>query len=153
MYTSLVTRPDITFGVVTLSQFLDNPEDAHWEAVKHILHYLSSTKTLALTYGEEHYDLLGYTDTDGAMQEHRHAISGYTFLIDGGAVFWSSQKQELVMLSTAEAEYVTATHAAKEALWLWRLIHKLFPSLARPIMLYCNNQSTLKLIEDDNYQA
>jgi hypothetical protein len=94
---------------------------------------------------------LGYTDADGATQEHRRAISGYSFLIDGGAISWSSKKQELVTLSTAEAEYVAATHVAKEAIWLRRLIHELFPSLARPTTLYCDNQSALKLIEDDNY--
>jgi len=153
MYASLATRPDITFGVATLSRFLDSPGDVHWAAVKRILRYLSGTKTLALTYGEERHDLLGYTDADGATQEHRRAISGYSFLIDGGAISWSSKKQELVTLSTAEAEYVAATHAAKEAIWLRRLIHELFPSLARPTTLYCDNQSALKLIEDDNYRA
>lgn len=48
-------------------------------------------------------------------QEHRRAISGYVFMVDGGAVSWTSKKQELVTLSTAE--YVAATQAAKEAMW------------------------------------
>src|SRR6202008_3057996 len=56
-------------------------------------------------------------------------------------------------LSTAEAEYVAATHAAKEAKWLRRLIHELFPSLAKPTTIFCDNQATLRLIEDDNYRA
>jgi len=86
--------------------------------VKCVIHYLSGTKDYVLTYGNKHHDLLGYSDADGATQEHRHAISGYTFLIDGGAVSWSSRKQEIITLSTAEAEYVATTHAAKEALWL-----------------------------------
>jgi hypothetical protein len=60
----------------------------------------------------------GFTDADGAMQEHRHAIMGYAFLIDGGAISWSSKKQEIVTLSTAKSEYVAATHVAKEAIWL-----------------------------------
>ena len=53
-------------------------------------------------------------------------ISGYVFLVDGGAVLWSSKKQELVTLSTTEAEYVAATHAAKEAIWLQQLIREIF---------------------------
>ena len=106
-----------------------------------------------LTYGDERHDLIGFTDADGATQEHRHAISGYAFLIDSGAVSWSSQKQELVTLSTAEAEYVAATHAAKEALWLRRLLFKLFPSHKTPTTLFCDNQAALQLIEDDNYRA
>ena len=62
--------------------------------------------------------LVGYVDTDGATQEHQRAITGFAFLVDGGAILWGSKKQELVMLSTAESKYVAATHAAKEALWL-----------------------------------
>jgi hypothetical protein len=153
MYASVATRPDISFAVAALSQFLDNPGEVHWEAVKRILRYLSGTKDFVLTYGNECHNLIGYTDADGATQEHRRAISGHAFLIDGGAVSWSSKKQELVTLSTAEAEYVAATHAAKEALWLRRLVFELFPSLEAPTVLYCDNQAALRLIEDDNYRA
>ena len=45
------------------------------------------------------------------------------------AVLWSSKKQELVMLSTTKAKYVAATHAAKEALWIWCLLTELFASI------------------------
>jgi Reverse transcriptase (RNA-dependent DNA polymerase) len=122
MYASIATCPDITFAISTLSQFLDNLGEAHWDAVKHVFHYLAGTKDLQLTYGGERHDLIRYTDADGASQPHRHAISGYAFLIDGGAISWSSRKQEIVTLSTAEAEYVAATHIAKEAIWLRHLI-------------------------------
>jgi hypothetical protein len=86
--------------------------------MKWIFHYLTGTKDRMLTYGEERHELLGYTDMDGASQPHCRVISGYAFLIDGGAVSWSLWKQELVTLSTAEAEYVTMTHTAKECIWL-----------------------------------
>jgi hypothetical protein len=62
-------------------------------------------------------------------------------------------KQELVTLSTAEAEYVAATHAAKECIWLRRLIGELFPSLIRQTTLHCDNQAALRLATDDNYHA
>jgi transposase InsO family protein len=153
MYASVATRPDISFAVSTLSQFLDNPGDAHWIGVKRIFRYLAGTRDVELTYGAERHDLIGYTDADGATQEHRRAISGNAFLIDGGAISWSSRKQELVTLSTAEAEYVAATHAAKETLWLRKLVHELFPSLIASTPLYCDNQAAIKLIEDDNYHA
>ena len=71
-----------------------------------------------LTYRGDKRGLVGYVDADGVSQEHRRAISGYVFMVDGGVVSWSSKKQELVTLSTAEAEYITQTHAAKEAIWL-----------------------------------
>ena len=96
---------------------------------------------------------MGYTDADGASQPHWHAILGYMFLIDGGAISWLSCKQELVTLSTVEAEYVAATHAAKEAVWLRRLIGELSPSLLCGTLLLCDNQAALKLATDDNYRA
>jgi transposase InsO family protein len=153
MYASVATRPDITFAVSTLSQFLENPGEAHWEAVKRVFRYLSGTRDYALTYGGERHDLTGYTDADGASQDHRRAISGYAFLFDGGAISWSSRKQELVTLSTAEAEYVAATHAAKECIWLRRLIGELCPTILSTTTLHCDNQAALKLATDDNYHA
>ena len=66
---------------------------------------------MELVYGGEKRGLEGYVDVDGVSQEHRHAISGFIFLVDGGAISWSSKKQELVTLSITEAKYVAATHA------------------------------------------
>ena len=118
MYAVVTTHPDIAFAVSTLLQFLENLGEVHWQVVKHMFHYLTGTCDLMLTYGAEHNELHSYTDADGASQEHRHAISSYVFLIDGGAISWSLCKQELVMLSIAEAEYVAAMHAMKECIWL-----------------------------------
>jgi hypothetical protein len=95
----------------------------------------------------------GYADADGASQEHRHAISGYTFLVDGGAISWGSRKQELVTLSTTEAEYVIAMHTVKEIIWLRRLIGELFGPLTNPTLLYSDNQSAIALMKDGNYHA
>ena len=153
MYAAVATRPDIAFAVSILSQFLDNPGTLHWEATKRVFRYLAGTKNYQLMYGGERHDLEGYTDADGAMQEHRHAISGYAFLFDGGAISWSSKKQELVTLSTAEAEFVAATHAAKEALWLRKLLGDIYPGPKPPTPFHCDNQAALSLIKDDNYHA
>ncbi len=98
MYTAVATHPDIAYAVSTLSQFLNNPREVHWNALKRIFHYLSGTANLALTYSGKRHDLTGYMDADGAMQEHQRAISGHTFLIDGGTISWSLCKQELVTL-------------------------------------------------------
>src|SRR5204863_2474677 len=106
-------RLDISFAVGTLAQFMENPGEAHWEAAKRVFRYLQRTKEWKLKYGGEKRGLVGFTDADGMSQEHRHAISGHAILIDDGAVSWSSKKQELVVLSTTETEYVAATHAAK----------------------------------------
>ena len=117
-YCAVATCPDIAFSVSLLAQFMENPGRVHWEAVKRVFQYLSGTKNWKLPYRITEEGLKGYTDTDGSLKEHHHAISGYAFLVNGGAISWSSKKQSLITLSTAESEYVTATYAAKEALWL-----------------------------------
>ena len=153
MYAAVATHPNIAFAVSTLSQCLENPGEAHWQVVKQVFRYLVGTCRHALTYGAEQHDLLGYTDADGASQEHCCAILGYAFLIDGGAVSWMSHKQELVMLSTAEAEYIAAMHAAKECIWLCRLIGELFPLLLTRTTPHCDNQAALTLAVDNNYHV
>ena len=157
MYAAIGMRPDIAFAVSTLAQYSENPGQVHWDAVKHVFRYLNGMKELALTYGGEGRGkgrgLEGFSDVDGASQEHRHAITGYAFLIDGGAVSWSSKKQELVTLSTTEAEYVASSQASREALWLRRLIGEVFRPLKEPTPLYCDNQSAIALAQNDNYHA
>jgi hypothetical protein len=85
-WASLATHPDITFAMGSIAQFAANPRIAHWEAVKQIFHYLKGTSNLWLTYGETRHILEGYADADGSMMEDQCAISGYVFLIDGGAI-------------------------------------------------------------------
>ena len=99
MYAAVGTCPDIAFTVGQVARFMDNPGSPHWEAVKRIFCYLKGTRDHCLVYGEKDHSISGYTDADGMSNEDRHAISGYTFLIDGGAVSWSSKHQSLITLS------------------------------------------------------
>jgi len=98
-------------------------------------------------------NLVGYADADGSMAEDRHAISGYAFMLHGGAVSWSAKRQEIVSLSTTESEYVAVTHAAKEALWIRSLLSQLFPGKLDPTTLFSDNQSTITLAKDHQYHA
>ena len=126
---------------------------AHWSAVKWAFAYLNGSVDLELTYGREVQGLMGYTDADGSVNEDRKAISGYAFLINGGAVSWSSKKQEIISLSITEAEYVAAMHATKEALWLRNFIGQVFGDVLDPTTLYCDNQSAIALAKDHQYHA
>jgi len=153
MYASLGTRPDITYAVQTLSRFSTNPGIEHWEAVKRVFRYLKGTKEMWLSYGGQRRELEGYADADGSMAEDRRAVSGYAFLIHGGAVSWSAKRQEIVSLSTTESEYVAATSAAKEALWLRSLITELFGTNLDATTLFSDNQSAIALTKDHQYHA
>ena len=117
---------DITFATSFVFQFNANPSLEHWEAVKQIYQYLIGMKSLMLTFRTQMRGLIGYVDTDGATQEHWCAITRFAFFVDVEVILWGLKKQEFVMLSTAESEYIAATHAINEALWLWWLIGKMF---------------------------
>ena len=131
-----------------MAQFLENPSQVHWEAAKHVVRYLKTTKGLKLTYGgSERHGFEGFLDADGATQDHRRAISGFVVLVDGGTVSWSSEKQELVTLSTMEAEYVSATH--KELIWFQHLIEEIFWPLSSPTVLHLDNQSAIVLANSE----
>ena len=80
-------------------------------------------------------------------------ISGYVYILDGGAVSWALKKQELVTLSTMEAEYVAATHATKEGIWLCRLVEEVFRPLTHPMPLYSDSQLAIALTKDRSYHA
>ena len=85
------------------------------------------------------------------MAEDRHAISGYAFLLNGGAVSWAAKRQEIVSLSTTESEYVAVTHASKEVLWLRSLITQLFDVILEPTTIFSDNQSAIMLTKDHQY--
>ena len=125
-YCAVATQPDIAFPVSLLAQFMENPGKIHWEAVKQIFHYLLGTKEWKLMYSTTDNSLKGYMDADGLLQEHRHTISGYVFLMNKGVISLSSKKQNLITLSTAKSEYIATMYAAKEALWLHHIIGEVF---------------------------
>ena len=153
MYAMLGTHPDICYTIQTASKFNNKPGLAHWEAVKHIFRYLIGTKNLWPCYGSLMKELLGYTDADGSVNKDRRAISGYAFMVNGGAVSWSVKQQELISLSATESEYVTVTHTAKEALWLCSLISQLFGVILPPTILFSDNQSVIVLMKEHQYHA
>jgi hypothetical protein len=155
MYAALGMRPDIAYTVGHLTRFAENPGKAHWEAVKRVIQYLKGTKDWWLVLGGQQEKIIGYSDADRMSNKDRHAISGYTFLIDGGAISWSAKWQDIVALSTTEAKYVAATHAAKEALWLRFFIGKLFrPKInSKPMTLLSDNQSAIALTKDSQFHA
>ena len=67
------------------------------------------------------------------------------FKVNGGAVSWKSSKQETVADSTTEAEYIAASEAAKEGVWIRKFLIELgvFPNASSPLDLYCDNSGAI----------
>jgi hypothetical protein len=153
LYLSHVTRPDIAFALSHASQFLESPRTTHLKAVQQIFKYIKGTRDYRLILGGKTCTLFGYSDSDRASQLHRHSISGFVFFLGNGAISWSSKKQPIVTLSSTEAEYVALTHAAKELIWLRKLLSELkFLSIAATT-LFCDNQGAITLSRDSTFHA
>ena len=115
-------------------------------AVKNILKYLRRTKDVFLVYGDGNLIMSGYTDASfQSDKDDSKSQSGYIFTLNGGAVSWKSSKQETTADSTTEAEYIAASEAAKEAVWIKKFITELgvVPSIIDPIQLYCDNNGAI----------
>jgi ketosteroid isomerase-like protein len=146
MYAALGTRPDIAYTVSGLSKYTSCPRSIHMTAAKRVLRYLKGTSSMKLHYHNTDKDpnICGYTDSDWAGDsKDRKSQGGYVFTLNGGPISWRSRKQELVALSTLEAEFIACSEATREAQWLRQFSE--YDSL--PTKIYCDNQGALKVIK------
>eukprot|EP00253_Pinus_taeda_P023949 PITA_23949 len=95
---------------------------------------------------EDEVKLCGFTDTDWVgSPTHRKNTSGGIFSIRSTTVSWYSRKQRSATLSSAEAEYMATSLVACEAIWMRKILVGLFGSHLEPTVIYCDNQSCIKL--------
>lgn len=156
MYAMLCTRPDICYAVGLVSRFQVNPGVAHWKAVKKILRYLKGTMDYSLVYQGKDLKLIGYSDADWAGDlDERKSTSGYAYILNGGAISWSSKKQTSIALSTMEAEYIACCSATQEAVWLRRFIKHLsvLERAAEPVYIWTDNMAALAYAKDPKYHG
>lgn len=150
LYLSVCTRPDIAYAVGALARFMAKPAIEHWHAAKSVLRYLSGTVDYGIIFGHNSnkaIDVVGYCDSDYAGDVvSRRSTTGYTFIMNGGCISWSSRLQPTVAASTAEAEYMSAASAVKEALWLRKLLVD-FGMVVSTMLIYCDNQGAIKLLK------
>jgi hypothetical protein len=128
MYLAMGTRPDIAFAVAALSRYNSRPTEVHLTAAKRVLRYLRLTSNLGLLYRTGNSQdrtvtpIHGFTDSDWAEDSaDRKSQGAYIFRHRGTAISWQSKKQNLVALSTLEAEYMVFIEGSREAIWLRQL--------------------------------
>uniref|UniRef100_A0A2N9JAR7 Reverse transcriptase Ty1/copia-type domain-containing protein n=1 Tax=Fagus sylvatica TaxID=28930 RepID=A0A2N9JAR7_FAGSY len=139
-YLSL-TRPDISFAVNKLSQFMHKPTQTHWIATKRLLRYLKQTIFHSIQISKSGLPLLTtFSDADWAGNvDDRTSTSAYISFLGSTPISWSSKKQRAVARSFTEAEYRALANAASETMWLQNLLKELgFPLKTAPQLL-CDN--------------
>lgn len=152
-YASVCTCPDISFAVGQADRFCKNPGKANWATVKRILSYLAGTTTHGIIFsGEGRTNLVGYTDFDFAGDmDTRRSTSWYIFLLLSGAISWGSKRQSCTAISTTEAEYVAASNATQEDIWIQRLLSQIGQLPPGPIGILCDNQSAISLVHNPGH--
>ena len=128
------TRPNLAFAVGYVSWFMQRPTMEHLQAIKRIIRYVASTLDYGLHYprcpGVAYF--IGYNDSDHTGDiDTGKSTSGMMFFLSKCLVSWQSVKQQVVALSSCEAEYIAASTASTQVLWLARLLGDLLGTLKR----------------------
>ena len=126
MYDMMCIRPNIAHAMGVVSRYMNDPGKGHQNAVKWILRFLKGTSDRKLCYGGSDVVLRGYVDADMASDiDGKRSTTSYVFTVGDTTVTWISKLQNIVALSTTEAEYVAATEASKEMIWMQRFMEEL----------------------------
>lgn len=146
----LHTRPDLSYAVGVLSRYMQSPRTSHGAAMKHVLRYLQGTKSYGLNFKRKgDKKLIGYSDSSHDInQDDGKSTAGHIFYFGESPITWCSQKQPTVALSSCEAEFMAATAAACQAIWLQDLLHEVTGWNRESITLYVDNQSAIALTKN-----
>ncbi|CAI7877031.1 unnamed protein product [Closterium sp. NIES-53] len=151
LFAAVTCRPDLAYVASYLAQFLRCPKEEHHLNLQRALHYFVATPTVGLIFNTgkptDKIYLSGYVDADHAGDTSDcRSRTGYVFRLEPiGPISWNSSKQELVSLSTAEAEFIAACAATREGLYLKELLDEAKFVTPNQFTLQCDNQSAITI--------
>jgi histone deacetylase 1/2 len=136
-----LTRPDISFSVNKVCQFLHAPTTSHWTAVKRILRYLKDTSNFGLRINKSPSMLVSaFSDADWAgCPDDRRSTCGFAVFLGHNLISWSARKQATVSRSSTEVEYKSLANATTEVMWVQTLLTELGISHPLAARLWCDN--------------
>lgn len=153
LYMVTCTRPDIAHAVSIASR-TSTPTQVHWKRLKQILRYLRGTQDIGISFRwEKSPKLIGYSDADYANDvETRRSTTGYCIMYGGGPIAWRCQRQDIVTLSTTEAEYVSGCELVKELLPMREMFIELGQLSDEPTIVRIDNLSAVRIAKNDGGQ-
>ncbi|XP_044715969.1 reverse transcriptase (RNA-dependent DNA polymerase) domain-containing protein [Hirsutella rhossiliensis] len=147
LYAAVITRPDIAFVTSKLSKFNPNPGPKHHEAADRVICYLQQTKGLALRLGGGDDFEVASDASFADNSSDRKSSQAFAMKLFGGLIGWRANKQDTVTTSTTEAELLALSQAAKESIYVSRLIRELDVKLDHSrISIQCDNTQTIRIV-------
>ncbi len=150
-----ITRPNLSYAIGVVNQFMQTPQKPHLDAVRCILRYIKHTLKCGIFYEtKSQLQVHGYIDVDWAGNvSNRRSTNCFMFSFGSSDVSWSSKKQPTIALSNMEVKYKGATIVACEIVWLQKLLSNLGLSVDAPIVIYCDNINSILLANNLVYHA
>ncbi|XP_062118465.1 uncharacterized mitochondrial protein AtMg00810-like [Humulus lupulus] len=148
-----LSRPDITYAVNCLSQFMTNPRSTHLQALNHLLRYLKGCPRKGLLYSpDSSLHLRGFSDSDWASCPiTRRSTTDFCIFIGDCLISWKTKKQPTISKSSAEAEYRALAATTSEITWLQYLLNDLQLQQTKPAFIYCDNQSAIHIANNPTF--
>lgn len=142
LYLSM-TRPDISYAVQHLSQFVSSPKEPHMQATLHLLRYLKGTISKGLFYPiQSNLKVAGFSDADWASCiMTRKSLTGYCIFLGHSLISWKTKKQVNVSRSSTESEFRSMAATTCELVWMAYLLKDLHIHVQIPITLFCDNKA------------
>jgi histone deacetylase 1/2 len=150
-----LTRPDISFSVNKVCQFLHVPTTVHWTTVKRIMRYISGIAGLGLTFRRSSSTLVSaFSDADWAgCVDDKRSTGGFSIYFGPNLISWSARKQATVSRSSTEAEYKSLANATAEIIWMESLLKELGIRRGQASCLWCDNMGATYLSANPIFHA
>uniref|UniRef100_A0A453G0E8 Reverse transcriptase Ty1/copia-type domain-containing protein n=1 Tax=Aegilops tauschii subsp. strangulata TaxID=200361 RepID=A0A453G0E8_AEGTS len=145
-----VTRPDISYPVHILSQFVSAPTSVHYSHLLRVLRYLRGTISHRLFFPRSSsLQLQAYSDATWASDPtDRRSLSAYCVFLGGSLISWKTKKQTAVSHSSAEAELRAMALLTAEVTWLRWLLEDFGVSVTTPTTLLSDSTGAISIARD-----